>query len=159
MILAALGLGLMAMVGPIDETPVVRISRPGGGAPEFVRQLTVGDRQRGGGVVVPSSAVGGGGEVTIVGASGASDVYVEAGGFIDDPQVLYTEQMMRAFGYDRSHYGFTTIDYTRRGGGWRGGTNGWHHLHRPERPIDPRITSMLRDLAPIESRFPPVPGR
>lgn len=152
MMLATMGMCLATMVGPLDEAPVVRISRPGS-EPEFVRQVAVGVRQSGGGIVVPSSSVGGGGEATVV---GAAEAVVSDGSYIEDEMLgLQTDQVFRAFGYDRGTFGYTTIHYP--GNRWGGHGGGWGGHPRPR--VDPRLQNVLRDLAPIESRFPPVPGR
>ena len=159
MLLAAIGMTVISMVGPLDESPIVRISRPGGGGPEFIRQLSAAEHVSSGGIVVPSNAVGGGGAVTVVGGSDAASSEYAANA---EPLGLYTEQLLRAFGYDRGSFGYTTINYPRgvfgNGGSGHWGNNGGHGSSGPS-PIDPRILGALRDAAPIESRFPPVPGR
>lgn len=152
MILATLGMCLATMVGPLDEAPVIRISRPGS-APEFVRQVAVGDRKSGGGIVVPDSAMGGGGAVTVI---GAADAVSTDGYYMDGGLGLQTDQIFRAFGYDTGTFGYTTINYP--GGVW-GGHGGWGRRDCPRPVVDPRIISSLRDLVPIEAKFPPVPGR
>ena len=152
MILASLGIIFSTMVGPLDGAPAVRISKPGGGPPEVVRQVA-GEVASGGGVRVPVNAVAGGGAVTVIGAEDAAAKAAAAMALGDEPRVLYTEQLLRAFGYDRSNFGYTVVNGQGRGRGWRQRGEG------SELEIDPRVEAMLRDAAPIESRFPPVPGR
>ncbi|MDP1663247.1 MAG: hypothetical protein Q8L55_15125 [Phycisphaerales bacterium] len=152
MILATLGIALATMVGPLADEPVVRISRPGGGPPEVVRQVA-GTPTRNGWVSVPASAVAGGGGVTVVGGANGAPSWSESED-TGQPTVVRTEQLLRAFGYDRSNFGFTVLHAPRSGHGRWGG----HHEHA-EPEIDPRVAATLRDAAPLESRFPPVPGR
>jgi hypothetical protein len=173
----ALGMSVVAMVGPLDGEPTVRISRPWGGPPEVIRQ--VADRTpSSGGIEVPNSAVAGGGTVTVVGAGdgggwgGEGGGELIAGGELGGEQLgLRTEQLLRAFGYDRDHFGYSYIDYPRGSGGGGGaglgglggllggllgGGSGGHD----QPAVDPRVLGLLRDLAPVEARHPPVvPGR
>ncbi len=152
MVLASLGIALVTMVGPLADEPVVRVSRPGGGPPVVVRQV-MGNASPTGYVTVPTNAVAGGCGVTVVGKREGVAPWIPAEG-VDQPAGIRTEQLLRAFGYDRSNFGFTVI-HTPRTGHWRGG--GHHERAEPE--IDPRVAATLRDAAPLESRFPPVPGR
>ncbi|MBY0309255.1 MAG: hypothetical protein K2Q09_10980 [Phycisphaerales bacterium] len=157
MVLAVMGLTVASMVGPLGE-PAVRVSRPGGGPPEVVGRL--GDAETlGGAIVVPGNAVGAGagaGSVTVVGQESepmAEMSFIRAGA--GNQTALYTEQVLRAFGYDRSRFGYTYINPVRGRLGWwgRGGAG-------PESPpVDPRLEMLVRNLAPLESRFPPAPGR
>lgn len=167
MILATLGIVCTTMVGPLDDGQAVRFSLPVGGPPEVVRQVA-GSATVSEGIEVPTSAVGGGGEVTIVGALAQAEEYAAAAANYDEPLGLYSEQLLRAFGYDRNNFGYAYVNYPGTGGGgWGGGRGGGGRGHgggRGEHPrdvpvLDPRVLSTLRDLMPPESRYQPVPGR
>lgn len=178
----ALGMSVVAMVGPLDGQPTVRISRPWGGPPEVIRQVV--DRTlSSGGIEVPVCAVAGGGTVTVVGSgdsgswSGEGGGELIAGGELGGEQLgLRTEQLLRAFGYDRDHFGYSYIDYPRglggggvgggldrlggALGGLLGGAGGGGGGGHDQLGVDPRVLGLLRDLAPVEGRHPPVvPGR
>lgn len=153
MVLASLCIALATMVGPLAGEPIVRISRPGGGPPEVVRQVA-GVATRNGWVAVPANAVAGGGGVTVVGGGDSPAMGTAAADSVGQPSVLRTEQLLRAFGYDRSSFGFTVLHPPDGGHGWRRG-----HHERSEPAVDPRVAATMRDAAPLESRFPPVPGR
>ncbi|MFT3684180.1 MAG: hypothetical protein QM783_04500 [Phycisphaerales bacterium] len=165
----AAGITVAAMVGPLGpgsgNEPTVRISRPWGGPPEVIvhadRIREVADSGRL--IEVPNSAVAGGGGVTIVGGgggegSGGFETFAHTGESLGDIQTgLYTEQLFRAFGYNRDNFGYSIINYPRNhGGGGFGGNGG----QQDPPAIDPRILGLLRDLAPIESKYPvAIPGR
>ena len=156
MLLAA-GIVISTMIGPLNDGQTVRISRPGGGPPEVVRQVATAKTGVSGGMIaVPSNAVAGGGGVTVIGAEAraAEEAAMAATATVSEPRALYTEQLLRAFGYDRSNFGYSYINWPR---GW--GNRGGHRHEQPVAEIDPRVAATLRDAAPIESRFPPVPGR
>lgn len=164
MILATLGIVCTTMVGPLDDGQTVRFSRPSGGPPEVVRQVA-GNATISAGIDVPANAVGGGGEVTIVGAQAQAEEYAAAAPSYDEPLGLYSEQLLRAFGYDRSNFGYAYVNYPGTGGGgwgggrWGRGGRGDTPRDRPDPVVDPRVLSTLRDLMPLESRYQPVPGR
>ncbi len=161
MILATLGIVCTTMVGPLDDGQTIRISRPGGGPPEVVRQVA-GTATVSAGIDVPSNAVGGGGEVTIVGALAQAEEYAAADANYDEPLGLFSEQLLRAFGYDRSNFGYAYVNYPGTGGGGWGGGRGYGGRgdHPRDVPVvDPRVLSTLRDLMPLETRYQPVPGR
>jgi hypothetical protein len=154
MILATFGVVCSTMVGPQGIDQPVRISRPGGNVPEVVRQVAT-SAPTGGAVEVPSNAVAGGGGVTVIGEEARiAQETAAAAAVINQPVGLHTEQLLRAFGYDRSNFGYTYINWPR---GFRG-QRGFQQQAEPE--IDPRVAGTLRDAAPPESRHTePVPGR
>jgi len=157
-ILAAVGVMFSTMAGPLEVEPCVRISRPGGGPPDVVRQVAIGGPTVSGAIAVPNNAVAGGGSITVVGGSEPLGETVPAGG--DEPLALYTEQLFRAFGYDRDHFGYSYVDYPGvRARGGRGERPSGGERPAPVRDPDAMLRALPRELQPIELRFPAVPGR
>lgn len=141
------GVFVASMVGPMDEPAVVRISRPGA-VMEVVTLNAAGDRVAGG-VVVPDNTVGGGGVMTVVGeadrlaAAASQPVYPE-------PQVLYTEQLFRAF--DTSHFGYSYINWPNS---YRGNLN----TQRCGPSIEQHPRQAGHGHAQQANRFPRASGR